>query len=194
MARAIDPSKLERIKDAVIDLIVEKGYGGASISTISRRAGVAEGYLYRHYKGKEELVNELLYGLIKMISDEMELLLNQYEDIDPVVDKLVRRLFEISDDKPSHIKFVYVLMHDYNFPVAVDQRLRIQQLCERIKVNGLRTGGVSTSCSQEEIYLMLVAYPIQFINHRIKGFFGKSGWNNQDIEKVISFCKNSLKG
>lgn len=193
MARVIDPAKLERIKEAVIEMIVEKGYGGASISAISRRAGVAEGYLYRYYKGKEELVNELLYQLINVIADEFEVLLDQYENIDQVVEKLVKRLFLIAEEKPSHIKFIYVLMHDYNFSVAEEQRVRIQNLCERIKIIGRRTHQIGDRHTEEEIYLMLVAYPIQLINHRMKGFFGRSGWDSQDLDNVIVFCKNALK-
>ena len=51
MARIIDDGKIQRIREATIALVVQNGYGGASISSIARRAGVAEGYLYRFYKG-----------------------------------------------------------------------------------------------------------------------------------------------
>ena len=49
MARQIDETKMHRIKEAAVQLVVENGYGGASILMIARKAGVAEGYLYRFY-------------------------------------------------------------------------------------------------------------------------------------------------
>jgi len=54
MPRLVDETKMHRIKDAAIELIVKNGYGGASISSIAKKAGVAEGYLYRYYNGKQD--------------------------------------------------------------------------------------------------------------------------------------------
>ncbi|MEW8977859.1 MAG: TetR/AcrR family transcriptional regulator [Symbiobacterium sp.] len=44
-----------RILDAALDLISERGYNGATTAEIARRAGVAEGTIYRYFKDKKEL-------------------------------------------------------------------------------------------------------------------------------------------
>jgi len=66
MPRIIDETKMLRIKEAAIELVVKNGYGGASISAIRKKAGVAEGYLYRHYNGKQDLILDLLYSQMKV--------------------------------------------------------------------------------------------------------------------------------
>ncbi len=53
------PSAIERIKDAALRLVVERGVGATTIRDLAQMAGVAEGALYRHYATKEDLIREL---------------------------------------------------------------------------------------------------------------------------------------
>ncbi len=48
-------STRSRILDAALELISERGYNGATTAEIARRAGVAEGTIYRYFKDKKEL-------------------------------------------------------------------------------------------------------------------------------------------
>lgn len=59
MAKQIDITKIEAIKTATIKIVVTHGIAGASISLIAKEAGVSDGYLYRHYSGKRELIADL---------------------------------------------------------------------------------------------------------------------------------------
>ena len=44
-----------RILEAALHLISERGYNGATTAEIARRAGVAEGTIYRYFRDKKEL-------------------------------------------------------------------------------------------------------------------------------------------
>jgi TetR/AcrR family fatty acid metabolism transcriptional regulator len=48
--------KSQRILDAAIAVIAEKGYWQARVSEIADRAGVADGTIYLYYKNKEQLL------------------------------------------------------------------------------------------------------------------------------------------
>ena len=48
--------KQRRILDAAMEVFAERGYAGASTSEIAKRAGVAEGTIFRHYKTKKDLL------------------------------------------------------------------------------------------------------------------------------------------
>lgn len=50
----------ERILDATLKLVSEKGYLGASTRAIAREAGVTEITLFRHFRSKEQLFEEVL--------------------------------------------------------------------------------------------------------------------------------------
>lgn len=62
----------DKIQLAAMQLFVQKGYGSTNVQEIADLAGISIGLLYRHYKTKEELFNELVeYSIngIKGVSD-----------------------------------------------------------------------------------------------------------------------------
>ena len=193
MARIIDEGKIERIREATIEFVVQNGYGGASISSIARRAGVAEGYLYRFHRSKHELVTELLYSNIARIIGKLELLLNSSKSISEVICGLIEVFFNMANDTPEQIKFIHVLMHDYNFQISDDQRQQIKELCEKVVQLGILNNEISMKLTAEEAYGMAVIYPLEFINLRMKGFFGTSELTSEDQRRVVEFSINALK-
>lgn len=193
MARSIDETKIERIKEATMQMVVSKGFGNASISEIARKAGVAEGYLYNFYKSKAELVESMLHFHINELTDKLENLLNHQTSTTEIIQQFIKEIFTIANENPEKIKFLYVLMNDYNFTIQQSQRERIFQLCGQVKEKGIQSGEIRPDIDEEEIYLIGVTYPIQFINLRFKNFFDRSAIGTAEIEKVLRICKNSLK-
>jgi len=62
--------KLGRLKVAALELFGEKGYEGTSIGEVARRAGLAVGGFYQHFRSKRQLLlvlmDELLEGLSRL--------------------------------------------------------------------------------------------------------------------------------
>ena len=61
----------EDILDAALDLFAERGFHGTAIPDIASAAGVAAGTIYRHFSGKEELVNVLYRRAKQELVDEV---------------------------------------------------------------------------------------------------------------------------
>jgi len=193
MARIIDETKLLRIKDAAVELVVTNGYGGASISAIRKKAGVAEGYLYRFYKSKEDLIIDLLYSHINTIIKKIETLLDTCTEVKDLIEQLFQEYFKIADNQPKKIKFMHVLMHDYNFQISDEQRQQIKNLCLKLLLKGKENNEINSTITEEDIYLITVVYPIEFINMRMKNYFGNDSLTNTDVSKLTDFCTNALK-
>ncbi len=193
MARSIDYTKLEGVKQSAVKLIVEKGYGGASIANIAKKANVAEGYLYRFYKGKEELVSDLLNSKINEIADNLEESIKNSQSFDEIIELLIRGVFQIAKKSADDIKFIYVMMNDYSFSVHSNLKERIRLLCNEANEKGRELHQPDELISVEELYMFAVIYPIQFINLRLKNFFGVSKWTEKDIERMIKICSKTLK-
>jgi len=51
--------KYQRILDAAVDVIAERGYFSSPVSAIAKRAGVADGTIYLYFKSKDELLISL---------------------------------------------------------------------------------------------------------------------------------------
>ena len=52
----------QRLHRAALDLYTTVGFRGTTTPMIAERAGVAEGTIYRHFTGKEHLLNEIYRG------------------------------------------------------------------------------------------------------------------------------------
>ena len=190
--RSIDPSKLIQVEAATIQFVVKHGYGGASVSAIAEEAGVSKGYLYRFYKNKQELVQTLLKRHIDVLINKISSLLEEGLPTDKVVKLIVEYVFDTASEFPDQLKFVHVLMHDYNFQVGQSQRNKIKQVCELFYNIGVKNKTVSTDRTIEEIFFIGVLYPIEFINIRFKEFFDKGLWTDRDKNNVINFCITTL--
>jgi AcrR family transcriptional regulator len=60
--RRVDKSK-QALHVALVELMIEKGYEGATIAEIAERANVGRSTFYAHYADKEDLLRESLQGL-----------------------------------------------------------------------------------------------------------------------------------
>jgi TetR/AcrR family transcriptional regulator, repressor of fatR-cypB operon len=52
----------QRLVRAALELFTTQGYGDTTTAQIARKAGVAEGTIYRHFQSKQHLLNELYRG------------------------------------------------------------------------------------------------------------------------------------
>ncbi|HPH16334.1 MAG TPA: TetR/AcrR family transcriptional regulator, partial [Bacteroidales bacterium] len=185
-------TKLERIKLAAIELIVSNGYGGASISKIAKMAGVAEGYLYRHYPSKQELVKDLLRSNLNQIVETLEQSQKESEELTKIFEIVIRLFFNFAKTEPHRIKFLFALMNDYNFVIDEEIKSKIIYQCIAIKKIGLAHNQLDPQISEEDIYLFGVSYPIVFINHRIKNYFDTSELDEDAIQKVLRIVIKAL--
>lgn len=52
----------QRLVRAALELFTTQGYHSTTTPQIARKAGIAEGTIYRHFAGKQQLLNELYRG------------------------------------------------------------------------------------------------------------------------------------
>ena len=78
--RTKDQDKQQRIKDAVVHLILREGIDGMSISKIAREAGVSPATIYVYYNSKDEMLSEVFQEysrrpyqyLVRQVRPDME--------------------------------------------------------------------------------------------------------------------------
>jgi TetR/AcrR family transcriptional regulator, repressor of fatR-cypB operon len=63
----VKPVKRNKIVTAALELIVERGFHGASMAMIAERAGVGAGTIYRYFANKEVLINDLYREIEKKL-------------------------------------------------------------------------------------------------------------------------------
>lgn len=70
----------ENLLKAASDLMGEVGFEGMTTAQIARRAGVAEGTIYRHFPAKEALIEAVFAGIWSGLNAHMEAHLPPRED------------------------------------------------------------------------------------------------------------------
>ncbi|RIX59621.1 TetR/AcrR family transcriptional regulator [Paenibacillus nanensis] len=61
-----------KIRAAAIDVFIAKGFHSSSIEDVAKKAGISKGLLYNYFKGKSELLAELIQSRVEEISQVME--------------------------------------------------------------------------------------------------------------------------
>lgn len=56
----------ERILETALELFAEKGYLGTSMRDIAQRLGITKGALYKHYAGKQEILDSIVERMNRM--------------------------------------------------------------------------------------------------------------------------------
>ena len=193
MARITDPSKLENIKQATISMIVEKGYSGSSISSIAAKAGVADGYLYRHYQSKTELVRDLFNECTALLLNYLQKELEGYTSFSEFVTRYHLGLVNIINEHTDHAKFLIQLINDFTFEIDENNKKYVLDLCYRILEQGKRDGEIPESSSFIDIYTIFVIIPLQTFNLFLKGFFGDSVLNEESAAMVTQTCLKIIR-
>jgi TetR/AcrR family fatty acid metabolism transcriptional regulator len=66
------PDKYQRILDAAVEVIAERGYFHSPVSAIAARAGVADGTIYLYFKSKDEVLRAAIDQTFGRFHEQVE--------------------------------------------------------------------------------------------------------------------------
>ncbi|OHX65745.1 TetR/AcrR family transcriptional regulator [Flammeovirga pacifica] len=192
MAKSIDETKLQRIKEATIEMVVSKGYGGASVSSIAKKAQVADGYLYRHYPSKAALVQSLYHSNIEYFRNLIFKYMEEYDTLEAVIYHFCVEIFNLANDNPSRAKFINMLMNDYTFLMSKEMVLKIPESSKRMVERGYNTGEIQKDINVEMFNAVFPAIPIQYASARATEVFSKERLTESDAKIVARLVIKAL--
>lgn len=166
MAKRIDETKIERIRRSAIEIISEQGIPGCSVAAIAKRADVSVGYLYRHYAGKEALVNDMLTMMFDLIDQKITALIADCKGLEYVVDGVVRHILSIAELDKERVKFLIMLTNDFSIAINPTLRERIAALAEELMDNVKHTANLRSDLREEDLYFALIGVPMQYLAQR----------------------------
>jgi len=102
-----------RISRAALALFVEKGVAETTVRDIAAAAGVAEGTLYRHFAGKEELAWELFAANFTGFAGELERLQAGEKTLAAKLAVMVGRFCSFFDQDPVLFSYLLLAQHGY---------------------------------------------------------------------------------
>jgi AcrR family transcriptional regulator len=99
------------ILDAAFGVFLEKGYEGASMEEIARRAGVSKPVVYSSFAGKDALFGELLHReeerILESIARAVPTELDE-DDLEPLITEALCAFLEAVVESPESFKVVFL--------------------------------------------------------------------------------------
>ena len=168
------PSAIERIKDAALRLVVERGVGGTTIRDLAQMAGVAEGALYRHYATKEDLIRELFRERYAAYARRLELVQAKERGLRAKLRAIVRDTCRLFDDDQVTYRFLLLAQHGSKLAPGL-----LESLTQRTEgwAAGLRLAAMSLSAHPD---------PGQFVKELVTEDSALTGYLVDEVIKVQS--------
>ncbi len=193
MTRQTDLDKFERVKCAAIRVIVEKGYHGATISQIAKEANVSDGYLYRHYANKAELVQVLFIENMNNYHNLVFDSIAKNKTISGVLLNSFHFLVDTISKAPEVIAFIFIMDHDHSFDFPDVVRENFQKIGQMFWKKGIQTGEINSKRTVEEVLAITFGLPIKMLEMRRKNIISNKALNEKDIDNMVEICLNALQ-
>ena len=161
----------QRLLRAALDLYTTVGFRATTTPAIAARAGVAEGTIYRHFSGKEHLLNEVYRnaqrwgaGLVKEAEPD-----DQPQPLAERLGGIARRLLEAAGRDPSLTRMLLRSRDEQH----LDERSReasreFRQALQQVVAGGEREGVVRKGPPElwTDVWLALVAFAAERVGAR----------------------------
>ena len=124
-----------KIHSAAIKLFAKKGFAATSVKNIAEETGISIGLMYRHYKNKEDLFNEL----VSYATEGLERIVNLFQsDSSPI--KLIQQFtMEILNDLQNGDEYAHFQMLMTQAATIEDPSPQIKQLKKQSEAMLLQT-------------------------------------------------------
>jgi AcrR family transcriptional regulator len=140
----------ERLTMAAAEVFAERGYGGAGVAEIARRAGVTTGAIYSRYRGKSELLFDVLDSTV---GEHLESILSSSEHNSPtdLLSTLGSHLLDQHGDQDSlFLEAVVASRRDSELSMMVSRKLedvgmRLAKIIEEAKSDGQIDSSIDTA-------------------------------------------------
>jgi AcrR family transcriptional regulator len=120
----------ERLYEATIKAVNERGFVATTISDLVAGAGVSRRSFYEHFQNKEECLLATYDELVKRLTARMVAAYDPEEEWTAQIDAIVRALFEASSDRPDAARLISVEMGAAG-PVGIERWARDADLLTR---------------------------------------------------------------
>ena len=146
----------KEIIDASLEIIAESGIQSLTIKNLSKKIGLVESAIYRHYVGK----TAILIALLDSISEQSKI--NEVKETDSVLVIIEKRLehhFSTFTDKPALVSVVFAEDLFQNEPTLVEKtRLKVEKSISDLSaliLKGQQSGEIRSDLNPETISVII---------------------------------------
>ena len=202
--KKISEEKQARILDAATVEFADKGFPGANINTIAKRAGISIGAMYNYFGSKDDLFLTIIdraHALLEGVINEVE---QADDDIFTSIEKLLRAAQSYSKQYPE-LTQIYLDMTSEGLShlsrQLSGQMETISSRFYRVLIDKAAAAGqvdrgmdvrVAAFCLDNLIMMLQYSYASDYFKERMKIFLGPEA--AQDDERIIQEMMRFIQG
>jgi AcrR family transcriptional regulator len=101
-----------RLRTAALELFVEQGVAETTTRDLAKKAGIAEGTIYRHFESKDELVRDLFQDHYFRFGAELNRIQAETPGgIDAKLRAMIDFMCRLYDEEPTLYRFLLLVQH-----------------------------------------------------------------------------------
>ncbi len=203
MAKILEKSNKQTVKqkkiiEVAIATFAEKGYSNTSTSEIAKKAGVAEGTIFKHYGTKENLLLSIMVPFLKDIfptmADELirELMNDECSFEEFLRALLTNRVTFLSENREIFQVFIKEMIYKEELKNELLPYILEVASYRLVKVFGVFKQRGDIKDISNEVILKMVSTVISgfFISNFV--LLNKQSISEEEIEEVVFFILNGL--
>jgi AcrR family transcriptional regulator len=189
-----------KILQAAIEIFSEKGYAATSTSEIAKKAGVAEGTIFRHYKTKKELLMSIVAPLMAkligpfIVNDFNKVLDRQFDHVEDFLREKIENRREVLKRLLPVIK---IMLQEIPFQKEMREQfieLVAKKVFERVSIliKSYQEKGQLIDMPPESIARLAIT---SILGHLISRYilFPDLEWDDEtETERIIQFILHGL--
>jgi hypothetical protein len=142
-------SRIDKVKEATIELTIKNnGYKTLSTRKIAKHAGVSVGYLYRHYKSKEALIEAIVDKHFNEFQNIISQIVKTNPNFEAIVRAYINSLFKLFEKDSMKLHFLIVIINDINFFTKINQEKSLSEKKDFLYF--IYQKGIENSCIDPE--------------------------------------------
>jgi AcrR family transcriptional regulator len=131
-----------RVERAAIDLFAAHGVDGVSIADIAASAGISQGALYRHYRGKDELARRLFAEAYRQYGAELAAIVGRESGFAARIGAMVAQFCALYDRDAALFRFLLLAQHEL-LPATRQEDAPPVAVVERAVADAVRDGEIA---------------------------------------------------
>ena len=156
-----------------MEIIGQEGMGGLTVATLSKRLGVSDGAIYRHFESKSSIIKEMLNVLFYRVSGQMIEEAGKDNHVRDKLKRIIRKLYALFEEQPGYVSLLF--SEEYFFSdEEIFYRMHtiistMQHHLRQILEQGIERREIKTNLNSQSISLLIMgSIRIVVLNWRLK--------------------------
>lgn len=173
-----------RISNVALNLFTQKGIKGTTTKEIAKRAGIAEGTIYKHFKSKDDLALELFTTTMDTFREKLVEDTKGYSNPPDTLRALIQAFFDFAKKHPKAYSYI-IDAHLTELKKIPKEKAKPKDIFAEVIRAGIQRGdfrNIEQNLSAA-IVIGMITRAILFFNN---------GLIDLDYDKVVSEVVNSV--